>query len=146
MRGISDIVIHCAATVEGKDYGREYILGIHKAKGWSDVGYHYIILLDGTIVQGRPIEKVGAHVKGSNYNSVGVCYIGGLDANRKPKDTRTIAQIHALRACVGMLKIRFPDATVLGHRDYSPDKNKDGKITSDEWFKACPCFDVKTEL
>ena len=146
MRDIRHIIVHCSASVEGADHNRDYILGIHKAKGFSDVGYHYIVYLDGGIVEGRPIEKVGAHVKGSNFNSVGVCYIGGLDTNRKPKDTRTIMQIHALRACVNMLQIRFPEADVLGHRDYSPDLNNDGKITSDEWMKACPCFDVKTEL
>ncbi len=146
MRDINHIVIHCSASVEGKDYKRDYIYGVHKAKGFSDVGYHYIILLDGTIVKGRSVAKVGAHVKGSNYNSIGVCYIGGLNTDRKPKDTRTIPQIHALRACVDMLKIRFPDSDVLGHRDYSPDLNGDGQITSDEWMKACPCFDVKTEL
>ena len=146
MRPINLIVIHCSATKEGADYSTDWIRSEHIRRGFRDVGYHYVIRLDGTIEMGRPIEEAGAHVKGYNDHSIGVCYIGGLDSKGKPVDTRTVMQHHALRACVDMLKIRFGDVPVKGHRDLSPDVNHDGQVTHDEWLKSCPCFSVTTEL
>ena len=146
MRSINLIVIHCSATIAGVDFDTDWIREEHIKRGFRNVGYHYVIRLDGTIEKGRPVEEAGAHVKGHNDHSIGVCYIGGLNADRKPKDTRTVAQYHSLRRCVDMLKIRFGDIPVEGHRDLSPDINHDGQITPNEWMKACPCFDVKTEL
>ena len=143
MRDINLIVIHCSATREGKDYSVGDIRKWHKKRGFRDIGYHYIICLDGTIKKGRPIDQPGAHAKGYNTNSVGVCYIGGLDSEGKPKDTRTTAQMHALRNAVSMLKALFNNPGVVGHRDLSVDLNGDGVISKNEWMKSCPCFDIK---
>ena len=94
MRPIDSIIIHCSATPEGKHFTAADIRRWHKAQGWSDIGYHYVILLDGTVQEGRPISQPGAHCKGMNARSIGICYIGGLAADGKtPKDTRTTAQI-----------------------------------------------------
>lgn len=132
MRELNKIVIHCSATEQGKHFTVEDIRRWHLARNFSDIGYHYVIYIDGKIERGRPIKKQGAHTKGFNKDSVGICYVGGL-INKKPKDTRTIPQIHALRGLVEGLKIAFDINEVVGHRDLSHDR-------------ACPCFDVKTEL
>jgi hypothetical protein len=145
MRKINHIVIHCSATVEGKPFNRAAIKAMHLARGFTDIGYHYIILLDGTIEKGRADDVVGAHVSGHNANSIGVCYIGGIGKNGKGKDTRTPAQKCAMDSLIDTLKGQYPGAKVSGHRDFSPDKNKDGKITPDEFIKECPCFDAKVE-
>ena len=142
MRAIDKIIIHCSATKAGTDFNAAWIRTEHLKRGFYDVGYHYVILLNGTIEKGRNIESVGAHVKGFNEHSVGVCYIGGLNAEGEPEDTRTTAQILSLRACVDMLLIRFGGVPVMGHRDLSPDVNHDGQVTPDEWLKACPCFEM----
>lgn len=93
MRKINQIIVHCSATPEGKNFNANDIDRWHKERGFDCIGYHYVIDLDGTIEKGRPIEKVGAHVKGHNSNSIGVCYIGGLASDGKtPKDTRTVEQ------------------------------------------------------
>lgn len=89
MRYINEIIIHCSDTKEGLDFNANDIDRWHKQKGWKRIGYHYVILLNGTIEQGRELEAVGAHTKGHNAHSIGICYIGGLDKNGKPKDTRT---------------------------------------------------------
>jgi N-acetyl-anhydromuramyl-L-alanine amidase AmpD len=146
MRNLNLIVIHCSATREGVDYSVDTIRQWHKARGFRDVGYHFVIGIDGTVRKGRPIEQSGAHAKGYNSESVGVCYIGGLGTDNKPKDTRTNAQIHALRRIVETLKIIYDIEDVVGHRDLSVDMNGDGVITPNEYMKACPCFDVKSEL
>ena len=91
---------------------------------------------------GEPEDEVGAHVAGFNAYSIGVCYAGGLDKNGKSKDTRTQAQKAALlRVVIGLIH-KYPGAKVCGHRDLSPDKDKDGKVERHEWLKDCPCFDV----
>jgi len=146
MRNINLAVIHCSATKEGINYNVDVIRTWHKKRGFSDVGYHFLVHLDGTIERGRPWDKPGAHAKGYNYNSVGICYVGGLDSDGKPFDTRTVAQVHALRAVVGVLRAQFPEIDVVGHRDLSVDLNGDGVISKSEWLKSCPCFDVKTDL
>ena len=146
MRPINLIVIHCTATKEGIDYGVKAIRRWHIKRGFNDIGYHFLIHLDGRIEKGRPIEKIGAHAKGFNTNSIGVVYVGGLDADEKPKDTRTMAQVHALRRIVETLKIIYDVEDVVGHRDLSVDLNGDGVISKGEWMKQCPCFNVKTEL
>ena len=142
MRKINEIIIHCSATKEGKDYTVEQIDKMHQARGFKEVGYHFIVYRDGTIHRGRSLLKIGAHCLNHNSFSIGICYIGGLDADGKPKDTRTDAQREALRTLVLMFKEIYPDAKVLGHRDTSPDKNGNGIIEKTEWLKACPCFDV----
>ena len=145
MRKIKYIVLHCSATKEGVPFGIEDIDRWHRQRGFRKVGYHYVILLDGTIRKGRDIAQVGAHVQGSNANSIGICYIGGLDADGKPNDTRTEEQKASLFFLLQQLREQFPDAMICGHRDFSPDLNGDGIIEPWEWMKACPCFDAIDE-
>jgi N-acetylmuramoyl-L-alanine amidase len=140
------IVIHCSATREGKDYDVKTIRGWHVQRGFKDIGYHFLVHLDGTIEKGRPIDQAGAHAKGYNDESIGVCYVGGLDKDGNPKDTRTLYQRQALLRLVEILEIIYPIKDVVGHRDLSVDLNGDGVISRNEWIKACPCFNVKTEL
>jgi len=129
---IRKIIIHCSATREGQDISADEIRGWHKAKGWSDIGYHYIISLDGTISKGREDNIPGAHCRGHNGNSLGICYIGGVEQDGKtPKDTRTDEQKESLETLLTVLKIQHPESKVHGHRDFSP--------------KACPSFDATEE-
>ena len=144
-RTITDIVIHCTATRAWQDYSAEDIRRMHKAQGWADIGYHYVVRLDGTIEPGRDVDKIGAHVSGHNANSIGVVYVGGLDNQGKAKDTRTENQKCALLNLLMDLRKLYPKAKISGHRDFSPDKNGDGILTPDEYFKSCPCFDAKAE-
>lgn len=136
MRKIEKIIIHCSATPEGKNFTVDDIRRWHTSpvgkggNGWSDIGYHYVIHLDGTVHQGRPLEKSGAHCRGYNRHSIGICYIGGLTSDRRfPKDTRTPSQKTALRRLVEQLRLRFPEATVHGHNEFNR-------------AKACPSFNV----
>lgn len=131
MRQITEIIIHCSATLIGKNYTVEDIDKWHKAKGWKGIGYHYVIYLDGSVHKGRPEEEIGAHCKGHNSNSIGICYIGGLDEFGEPEDTRTDKQKEALIVLLKALKAKYPDATIHGHREFAA--------------KACPCFDAKEE-
>lgn len=144
-RTITNIVIHCTATRAWQDYSADDIRRMHKAQGWSDIGYHYVVRLDGTIEEGRDIDIIGAHVSGHNKYSIGVVYVGGLDNQGKPKDTRTENQKNALLNLLVDLRKFYPNARISGHRDFSPDKNGDGILTPDEWLKECPCFDAKSE-
>ena len=130
-RDITEIIVHCSATIEGKDFNAKDINQWHTANGWAGIGYHYVVKIDGTVEKGRDVRKIGAHCYGHNKHSVGVCYIGGLDAEENPKDTRTAEQKDSLWHLVNMLKIKYPKAKVYGHRDFSK--------------KACPCFDAKSE-
>ena len=139
-------VIHCTATEEGINYVVADVRTWHERRGFRDIGYHFLIHLDGTIERGRPLSQPGAHAKGYNADSIGVCYVGGLGSDSQPKDTRTTAQVHALRAIVSVLRAMYPEIKVVGHRDLSVDLNGDGAISKNEWIKACPCFEVKTEL
>lgn len=104
MRTINEIIVHCSATPEGRSFNVTDIDRWHRQRGFSCIGYHYVVLLDGVIERGRPEEVVGAHCKGHNRRSIGVCYIGGLDSNNEPKDTRTAAQRHALLRLMRELK------------------------------------------
>lgn len=133
MRTINEIIVHCSDTPEGRNDKAEDIRRWHvNGNGWSDIGYHYVVDLDGTIELGRPIELAGAHATGHNANSVGVCYVGGRDAQTKgAKDTRTDAQKVSLRVLLQHLRARFPEARIIGHCNVS--------------HKPCPCFDAKNE-
>lgn len=147
MRKIDSIIIHCSATKAGEDFRAKDIDRWHREQGFQMIGYNFVIDLDGTVEVGRPTSMTGAHCKGWNSRSIGICYIGGLDAAGRPADTRTQAQKEALHRVVRNLLESYPSIVyILGHRDTSPDKNKDGKITPDEWIKACPCFDVRAEF
>lgn len=131
-RNITKIIVHCTATPEGRDVSVEDVRSWHvKDNGWSDIGYHWIIELDGSIKAGRPERKSGAHAKGHNSTSVGVCYVGGCDADMNAKDTRTESQKETLRCLLKDISNRYPFAEIIGHRDISS--------------KECPSFDAKEE-
>ena len=133
MRTITLIIIHCSAVRPYQTSTAAQIDSWHRARGWNGIGYHYVIYRDGSVHPGRPVEQIGAHCTGHNANSIGVCYIGGCAADGKtPKDTRTPQQREALRRFVADLQKQYPGATVHGHREFAA--------------KACPSFDVKTEL
>lgn len=142
-RTINKIVIHCSATREGVPITASQIRQWHKKMGWSDIGYHYVIELDGTVRKGRSDTRIGSHVKGHNRDSLGVCYVGGLNAQGGAKDTRTKEQHRSMTLLVDALSKLYPDAEILGHRDLSPDKDGDGVVERHEWLKQCPCFDVR---
>lgn len=132
-RTITEIIIHCSATPEGRDYTVEDIRRWHKERGWSDIGYHYVIYRNGHIEPGRDVDIIGAHCVGHNTHSIGICYVGGVARDGKTaKDTRTLAQKAALLSLLVDLHKLYPKAIIVGHHDY--DKGK-----------ACPSFDAKTE-
>ena len=145
MREINHIVVHATATKENQFFNAKDIDAWHRKKGWSGNGYHYVVLLDGTVEKGRPDAKIGAHVKGFNRDSIGVVYVGGLDKNGNPKDTRTALQKESLKELLKRLKWLYIKATISGHRDFSPDLNNNGIIEPNEFMKMCPCFDAKKE-
>jgi N-acetyl-anhydromuramyl-L-alanine amidase AmpD len=133
MRKIDLIVIHCSATKRSQDFSLEDLEACHKARGFKTTGYHYYITKDGQLHPCRPEEMVGAHARRYNAHSIGVCYEGGLDEQGRPADTRTPAQKAALVALLRSLKVDYPDALILGHRDLP-------------WVtKKCPGFDAKAE-
>ena len=141
------ITIHCSATPECREVSLEDINQMHLNRGFRKVGYHFVILLDGTIEIGRSIDKQGAQVRGFNSDNIGVCYIGGLDLNMKAKDTRTPEQKDSLETLLRYLRSmkRGKFSEIKGHRDFSPDLNNNGIIESNEFMKECPCFDVISE-
>ena len=134
-REIRRVILHCSATREGQDVSAKTIKRWHTSppRNWSDIGYHYVIRLDGTIERGRSIYRPGAHTKGHNADSVGVCYIGGVQENGKtPKDTMTEAQERSFRALYSALCIVFDDPSLHGHNEFST--------------KACPSFKVEDKF
>lgn len=136
-RKINKIIIHCAATKEGKDYTTDDIKRWHLDRGFSDIGYHYVIYRDGSVNKGRDENKVGAHTTNQNAYSIGICYIGGLDKDGKPKDTRTDEQKEAMYKLVYDLlkKYNLKLDDVYGHYEFAN--------------KACPSFkmnDFKDEF
>ena len=131
MRPINKIIIHCSATPEGRDVPTKEIRQWHLDKGWSDIGYHYVIELSGDVKTGRPIELLGAHCLGQNKFSIGICYVGGVDKDLQPKDTRTDEQKKSIIKLIKRIRKAYPDLTVHGHNEYSA--------------KACPSFNVADE-
>ncbi|WP_286718186.1 N-acetylmuramoyl-L-alanine amidase [Devosia sp. 63-57] len=132
-RPISEIILHCAATPEGKDFTVADIRAWHKQRGWSDIGYHYVVYRDGRVMLGRPVGQVGSHVAGRNTGTIGICYIGGTSADGKAaKDTRTAAQQASLLWLVRELVARHKGVRrISGHNEYAA--------------KACPCFSVPAD-
>jgi len=137
-RTITEIIVHCTATPEGKDYTVDDIRRCHTmpvskgGRGWSDIGYHYIIYRDGTLHEGRDVDVSGAHCTGHNSHSIGVCYVGGCATDGKtPKDTRTEEQNTSLLSLLVDLRRFYPTAKIHGHRDFAA--------------KACPSFDATKE-
>lgn len=137
-REVDEIILHCTATPEGEEFSNAQIKAGHLARGFSDIGYHHVIGLDGKVRAGRPEAVAGAHCTGHNMRSIGVCYVGGCPPrtvpnwNKKGKDTRTAAQKAALVRVVKELLRRYPGARVHGHNEFAN--------------KACPSFNVKTWL
>ena len=133
MREIKEIIIHCSATREGEDISVDTIKDWHvNGRGWSDIGYHFYVDIEGEIHGGRDIAKIGAHCKGHNRNSIGICYCGGVEADGKtPKDTRLECQKEALVAVLRTLKAMFPNAVIHSHNDFAN--------------KACPSFNATLE-
>ena len=132
MRQINKIIVHCSATKEGRDFDVEDVRNWHvKGNKWKDVGYHYVIKLDGTIQKGRDVSVIGSHAYRNNKNSIGICYIGGLDSEGNAKDTRTKKQKEALRSLYLEL-FNLYQCEIIGHNEVSK--------------KSCPCFNVQTEL
>ena len=132
---VSYIIIHCSATRETQAYTPEQLKRDHMARGFIDVGYHFYIRKDGTVTQHRKLNEVGAHCRPFNRCSIGVCYEGGLDANGKPKDTRTLKQRATLVGLILDLKQKFPKAVIRGHNEMP------GAVP-----KACPCFKPSKEF
>lgn len=136
-RKVTEIIVHCTATPEGEDYTVDDVRRWHLERGFTDVGYHFLVYRDGTIHVGRPEAVAGAHCTGHNTRSIGVCYVGGCpgrsdkDWQRKSRDTRTAKQRAALVRLVGGLKRKYAGAKVYGHRDFAA--------------KECPGFDARTE-
>jgi N-acetyl-anhydromuramyl-L-alanine amidase AmpD len=140
------LVVHCSATAPTQDIGVREITQWHIQRGFDTIGYHYVIRRDGSQETGRPENAIGAHVKGHNAKSVGVCLVGGVSAAGKPENNFTETQFATLGKLLDQLQSRYPKARILGHRDLSPDLNGDGIITPNEFIKACPSFDVSEWL
>lgn len=135
MRKINKIILHCAATPNGKAFDVADIDSWHAQRGFNRskearedhlnnikaCGYHYVITLDGTIQQGRSHEEVGAHAKGQNTHSIGICIIG--------TDQFSTEQWAALKTLVSGLLYQYPDSNVHGHYEFNS-------------HKTCPCFNV----
>ena len=132
LRGANLLIIHCSATLPGQRVSVQDIDRWHRQRGFSCIGYHFYITVDGTIWTGRPLSQVGAHCKGYNAHSIGICYEGGLDEAGRPKDTRTLLQKAALVALINKLRELYPAADVVGHNDLN-------------LHKACPCFSAVEE-
>lgn len=145
IKDVKYIVIHCSATRSDKAYSPELLEADHRARGFRSAGYHFYVRQDGTVVPMRPLGQIGAHTRGFNRCSIGVCYEGGISPEGKPSDTRTRQQKRALRALLIDLKSLYPWAQIVGHRDLSPDRDGNGRIERWEWLKACPSFDAQVE-
>lgn len=143
MRNIQYIAVHCTASHQSQTI--EGLKQEFKRKGWANPGYHYVISPDGKITQLLDEDKVSNGVKGFNSISINVAYIGGIDSNGKPIDNRSAEQKKSLRILLKMLHKKYPNAIIQGHRDFSPDLNRNGKIEPFEYIKACPCFNAKEE-
>jgi N-acetylmuramoyl-L-alanine amidase len=129
MRDINKIILHCSATPEGRDVKVDDIRRWHLANGWDDIGYHFCIYADGSIHRGRDLDKSGAHTYGHNRNSIGICYIGGVDKEMNAKDTMTEMQDIAVLELVKSLRLIFGKLSLHGHNEFSS--------------KSCPSFDVQ---
>ena len=136
MREINKIIVHTAYTTPDMDIGVEEIRDWHvNGNGWSDIGYHYVIRRDGTVEDGRPVEKAGAHTLGQNADSIGICLVGGKEASTGYSVFNyTLAQMGALLDLLEELVVEYSlvKQSIFGHNEFSP--------------KACPCFDVKAYL
>ena len=145
MRKITLLVVHCTATPCNVPLPPELLDRIHRQRGFNGCGYHFYITTDGDIHPMRDIRRTGAHAAGHNACSIGIAYEGGLDPAGKPADTRTPEQRETLRQLLRTLRQTYPNARICGHRDLSPDRNRNGIIEPSEWLKLCPCFNAAEE-
>ena len=132
MRKLTRIILHCTATPGGRHVDVATIRDWHRKRGWSDIGYHYVIYIDGSVHAGRDVAKAGAHVAGHNADTIGVVYVGGTDAAGKAKDTMNDAQETAFVNLVKALRDKHGALTLHGHNEYAA--------------KACPSFNVKQKF
>lgn len=132
MRTIKEIIIHCTATPQGREVTVAAISKWHRERGFKTIGYHFVVHLDGKVEIGRPIEQAGAHCLFHNEDSIGICYVGGVDNNNNPKDTRTNAQKQVLKTLVQNLMGQYglTKQQIHGHNEFAK--------------KACPSFDVQS--
>jgi N-acetylmuramoyl-L-alanine amidase len=144
MRRIDYIVIHCTAGPQMQQV--ESIRRYWQSIGWRRPGYHRIIGADGKVYQLAPYSDVTNGVSGFNSHSIHIAYMGGVDSAGRPVDNRTPEQRATMERLVREARALFPRAKIQGHRDFSPDKNRDGIIQPNEWIKACPSFSVRTWL
>lgn len=142
MRHVSMLVIHCSASKDGVPVSVETIREWHLARGFTDIGYHFVIDVDGAINPGRPVEEPGAHAKGFNAHSLGICLVGGSTGHGRYSQ----AQWDSLRDLVDALRTQYAANRIVGHRDLSPDLDGDGIVEPNEWIKMCPSFDVANWL
>ncbi|MDR6565477.1 N-acetylmuramoyl-L-alanine amidase [Chitinophaga ginsengisegetis] len=145
MREIKHIVLHCSATQPTATV-ESMIRYWRDVEHWKNPGYHFVVEANGNVRSLQPVEKPSNGVSGYNANSIHVCYIGGIDKDGKPADTRTTEQLATLKEIVVKLHRQYPSAAIKGHRDFSPDTNHNGKVDKWEWIKTCPCFDVTAWL
>lgn len=132
IKSVNFLVVHCAATKATMDIGATEIRSWHRQRGWMDIGYHYVIRRNGAIEKGRPDDRPGAHARGFNHLSLGICLVGGVAKDGKtPENNFTSDQFHALRRLLIGLNATFPEARILGHRDLP------------NVYKGCPSFDVE---
>lgn len=136
------IVWHTSATPPSRDIGSAQIDIMHKAKGWDGIGYALVVRRDGRVETGEALGRRGAHVRGLNSVSVGICMIGGIDENGKSENNFTDEQWKAAKHVFEFLTLLYPDAQHTGHRDLSPDLDADGRVQRHEFLKDCPCYSV----
>lgn len=130
MRFINKIIVHCSYTRPSQDIGVEDIRHWHvEENGWRDIGYHYVIRRDGSVETGRPITQAGAHTRGQNSSSIGICLVGGMSDDGMPDANFTVQQYQSLKS---LIEFKHPNLAIFGHRDFSS--------------KPCPCFDVRALL
>lgn len=133
------IVVHCAASQNTPSTTKQSIERYHiNARGWSHIGYHYVIENSGAVVQALPETQRGIHVGAGNVNqhSIAICMVGGVNADNVPTANFTERQLAALRQLINEVSGRYPNAELKGHRDFNhlyPDPRR---------RKACPSFDV----
>lgn len=144
MRKIERIFVHCTASQQTKtidDIRKEF-----ENKGWKNPGYHIVVMPSGRAERLLPDEEISNGVQGYNSTAINIAYVGGIDAKGKGIDNRTPEQKDTLKRLISAYKENYPDAEVLGHRDISPDVNKNGIVDPWERVKECPCYNVKDEL
>lgn len=142
-RKIKFIFVHCTASRQ--TWTVAALLKEFRAKGWHYPGYHWVVTADGERTQLMTEDLPSNGVKGHNFESINIAYMGGISRTGNPIDNRTDEQKQGLRELLQELRQRYPDAKIMGHRDISPDTNHNGVVDPWERIKECPCFDAIPE-